>query len=35
MALVRYPNDLRDIAQEQVRRYEEVLGKGTFTTEND
>ena len=26
MALVRYPNDLRDIAREQVRRYEEVLG---------
>ena len=27
MALISYPNDLRDIAVEQVRRYEHVLGR--------
>lgn len=32
MALISYPNDLRDIAREQVRRYEETLGR-PFETE--
>ena len=30
MTVVRYPNALRDIAREQIRRYEDILGKGEF-----
>lgn len=30
MKLVSYPNDLRDIAREQVARYRNVLGDGIF-----